>query len=138
MLRSIIGWVRIEDEPWHDTMSRMRERMNRASQQFYVVPWEFLYSKNQWQYAIHVSRCQDTSWVRSICNWHPGSIVDPFMDCIPWRGVGRHRTRWDDAIASFVRSHLDDSQHWTNVVGNRALPDLRQLSDAFVVYSNIS
>ena len=31
MLRSIVGWVRIPDEPWEITMRRMNERMEHAA-----------------------------------------------------------------------------------------------------------
>ena len=37
MLRNIIGWVRVDGEDWHDTMSRMKSRMARASLQFFVT-----------------------------------------------------------------------------------------------------
>ena len=36
MLRSIVGWVRISDEPWSDTMYRMKQRMHRAAAMHFV------------------------------------------------------------------------------------------------------
>ena len=66
MLRNIIGWVRVDGEDWHDTMSRMKSWMARASLQFLVTPWEFQFHKAQWSYAIHASRCSNTSWIDSV------------------------------------------------------------------------
>ena len=31
MLRSIVGWVRVDGEEWETTMRRMKQRMNDAS-----------------------------------------------------------------------------------------------------------
>ena len=36
MLRSIVRWVRISDEPWSDTMNRMNQRMDRAAAMHFV------------------------------------------------------------------------------------------------------
>ena len=98
---------------------------------------EFLPPRNQWIYALHVSRLPDNSWVCSICGWHPGSTVATCMEYDPWRSAGRPRIRWDDTIAFFVRSRSDDSQHTGDIIPESALPDFRQLSDAFAAYSNV-
>ena len=33
MLRSMVWWIRIQDESWHDTMSRMKSRVSKALHQ---------------------------------------------------------------------------------------------------------
>ena len=39
MLRSIVGWVRLESDTWHETMSRMKVRVNRAPVVFPIEDW---------------------------------------------------------------------------------------------------
>ena len=39
MLRRIVGWVRISDEPWATTMDRMNRRMQRAMKQWPIKIW---------------------------------------------------------------------------------------------------
>ena len=39
MLRKIVGWVRIDDESWQDTGSRMKQRLESALSQFYIEEW---------------------------------------------------------------------------------------------------
>ena len=36
MIRKIVGWVRVANEPWETTMRRMNQRMERALQQLDV------------------------------------------------------------------------------------------------------
>ena len=39
MLRSIVGWVRIPDEPWENTMRRMNQRMEHAAYLHPLPSW---------------------------------------------------------------------------------------------------
>jgi len=39
MLRNIVGWVRLDEEPWADTMRRMKGRVERALRQHDVRSW---------------------------------------------------------------------------------------------------
>ena len=39
MLRNIAGWVRIDYEPWDETMRRMRARLAAALRQHLVEDW---------------------------------------------------------------------------------------------------
>jgi len=39
MLRSIVGWVRLNGEDWCDTMRRMNHRLSVASELFPIPPW---------------------------------------------------------------------------------------------------
>ena len=44
MLRRIVGWRRIGDEPWRDTMTRMRERVSRAMDLHHIDDWNLSFS----------------------------------------------------------------------------------------------
>ena len=39
MFRSMVGWIRIQDETWHDTMSRMKTRVATALPQNLIETW---------------------------------------------------------------------------------------------------
>ena len=62
MLRCIVGWVRIDDEPWSDTMHRMRNRMDRAAKLYFVQPWSIRLLRSQWSFACHLSTLRFSSW----------------------------------------------------------------------------
>ena len=85
-----------DGEDWHDTMSRIKSRMARASLQFFVTPWECQFHKTQWSYAIHASRCSNTGWTDSVSRWDPPCVVDDSLSQVPKRNAGRPRVRWDD------------------------------------------
>ena len=111
MLRNMIRWMHVDSEDWHDTMSRMESRMARGSLQFFVTPWEFQFHKAQWSYAIHASRCSNTSWINSVSRWDPPRVVDDSLPQVPKRNAGRPRVRWDDRIAAFTALHIDSQHH---------------------------
>ena len=56
-------------------MRRMKQRMNDASRQFFIMPWELHLHKSQGYYALHVSHSQDISWVEVISRWHPPDVA---------------------------------------------------------------
>ena len=101
MLRSIVGWIRIADEPWRDTMRRMNERLQRAMRIHYVEPWEFQIFRRQWYYAHHVAINDQMVWPSLILNWQPNLVHDPYYTHMPHRTRGRPRTRWDDNLMNF-------------------------------------
>ena len=39
MLRSMLGWIRIQDETWHDTRSRMKTKVATALHQHPIETW---------------------------------------------------------------------------------------------------
>ena len=55
MLRTIIGWIRVEDELWHDTMHRMKQRMERTANMHFVQPWSIRILRHQWSFLDHAS-----------------------------------------------------------------------------------
>ena len=132
-----VGWVRVDGEEWETTIRRMKQRMNDASRQFFIMPWELQVFKSQWQYAIHVSHASEINWVEMISRWHPPATADLSLPQQPKRSVGRPRARWDDDITSFAASTFDDSLHWIDTLHYESRRDLLQLSDAFLGHCNI-
>ena len=51
MLRLIVGWVRTGEEPWADTMRRMRDRVARAMHIFPVEPWSTQFARRKYKMA---------------------------------------------------------------------------------------
>lgn len=54
MLRKIAGWVRIKNEPWEDTMRRMKDRVACALQQHLVMPWKKRIGQYLWKFILRV------------------------------------------------------------------------------------
>ena len=48
MLRRIVGWRRIPDEPWDITMKRMKDRVNDALEQWPIKPWSDRVTLSKW------------------------------------------------------------------------------------------
>ena len=133
MLRSIVGWVRVADEPWEDTMRRMRQRLERAMRIHYVEPWEVQILRRQWSYAQHVAHNDRTLWSSLVLNWQPHLQHDLLINKhFPYRAPGRPRTRWDDNLMSFCQQEFEHD-HWLQI---RSLTpaELHHLEDAYVVH----
>ena len=68
MLRSIVGWRRVDGEPWSDTMTRMNQRVASALQQHPVTAWDQQLLSGQYNFAATVTRSQ---WPSLVCKWDP-------------------------------------------------------------------
>ena len=101
MLRSIVGWVRISDEPWSDTMHRMKQRMDRAAAMHFVEPWSIRLLRNQWSFAHHLSTLDFSSWPSLTLHWIPNLVDDFSLPYIRFRSAGKPQTRWGDNLKSF-------------------------------------
>ena len=55
MLRSIVGWVRIPDEPWENTMRRMNQRMEHVAYLHPLPSWSNQYFTSQYRLANQFS-----------------------------------------------------------------------------------
>ena len=104
MLRKIIGWRRVPDEPWDITMRRMKLRMSSALDQWYIKPWSMRINLSRWSHACRVKAVEPERWVSLACKWKPDSTFDLWHDCVPYRSVGRPVLKWDDSLASFSKS----------------------------------
>ena len=77
MLRSIVGWVRVNGEDWSETMRRMSHRLSVALELFPIPPWTEQLAKRQ--FSI---RCQDSigailvinCWTLDLHNWLAGEL----------------------------------------------------------------
>ena len=96
MLRSMIGWRRFTDEPWEETMRRMKRRMADALHHYPLSSWSERFHRNRWRYAIHVVNNEKNRLPFWIAQWVP--LLDPISIYMPYRGPGRPRLRWDDQL----------------------------------------
>ena len=113
MIRRIIGWRRISDENWKSTMSRMKIRMENARIQYDYEDWSVKYAKNIWNYAIHLSKMNNSHWGRLLTLDCQTQKFDPFSPYIPYRPPGRPRLRWDDHLRAFFDRIFPHSDlHW--------------------------
>ena len=71
MLRSIVGWVRIEGEDWRDTMHRMKLRLQHALAMHPLRPWTQQLFTRQYRFASKISR-RDDAWPWAVVTWIPG------------------------------------------------------------------
>ena len=62
MLRSMVGWIRIQDETWHDTMSRMKTRVATALRQHPIETWTTRLAKCQHSFACRVAQTNVVGW----------------------------------------------------------------------------
>ena len=84
------------DEPWADTMRRMRDRVARAMSIFPIEAWSAQLARRKFKMAGRfMARSQD--WPSIIVLWDPKS-TNP-MAC---RSRGRPQRRWDDYFHEFT------------------------------------
>jgi len=100
MLRRVVGWVRIQDEDWSETMSRMKSRVESALRVYPVEAWSAQFLRKQFRMVCRLSR-RDGEWAMRVSRWKPA-----LMYCDARRNSGRPAVRWDDRLNEFVRSHL--------------------------------
>ena len=67
MLRSIVGWVRVNGEDWSETMRWMNHRLSVALELFPFPPWTEQLAKRQFQFAAKIA--SEQSWSSTVGNW---------------------------------------------------------------------
>ena len=77
MLRKIVGWIRIKDEEWEETMRRMKHRVDRALQQYPFIPWRRRIAKYLWKVVLRVKTLLNESWINEASDWDPNECDDP-------------------------------------------------------------
>ena len=82
MLRLVVGWRRLPDESWSDTMRNMRNRVRRAITSSSTSSWDHAVLKQQLHYVSHVIYGK-AEWPQLISRWCSDGI----------RNVGRPRLR---------------------------------------------
>ena len=132
MLRNIAGWVRLDGEPWDETMRRMRARLAAALRQHPVGGWTESLCQRRWDHAWHVAHRPSCWPMRTAC-WHPGAFRDPAAVVMPCRSRGRPLTRWDDTLSSFSRHALRGAS-WQEAAAQRTHAEWSVLRDDYVQY----
>ena len=100
-MRTIVGWVRVENELWEVTMRRMKHRVNQALHQYPVVWWTRRLATYLWKFAVRVKKPPPDCWINQSCGWEPNLIEDAACEYSPYRDVGRPRLKWDDILNRF-------------------------------------
>ena len=118
MLRSMVGWTRLQDESWHDTMSRMKIRVAKALHQHPIETWTRRLARCQHSFASRVA--QTNGWVTRVVTWNPESNWRDNFSLAPKRRQGRPLTRWDDKLRSFCKLKFPDTQCWMYVAASSA------------------
>ena len=62
MMRKVVGWVRIPDEPWEQTMRRMGTRVNNAVVQSKMKTWSMRLLETQWKFVARLKQLPLISW----------------------------------------------------------------------------
>ena len=130
MLRNIAGWVRVEDEPWDETMRRMRARLAAALRQHLVEDWSRGVCQRRWDQAWHIAH-NPTSWPSRTTAWNPATFFDPAAVTMPCRGRGRPLTRWDDTLFTFSTQGLQQ-ESWLQAATGYTLVGWRYHRDGYV------
>ena len=113
MVRKIVGWVRLPEEPWENTMRRMGTRVNRVVGQSKMREWSTRLLDTQWKFVGRLKMLPTTSWPSRAAFWQPLEIDDLSCDFVPHRTRGRPYTRWDDRVTNFSWEQF--GQTWQDV-----------------------
>ena len=70
VLRSIVGWVRLTDEPWDITMRRTNQRMEQAASLHPLPSSSSQYFVNQYRLAVKIAS-NPFPWVATDIAWMP-------------------------------------------------------------------
>ena len=120
MIRNIVGWVRLPDDTWKDTMSRMAVRVQRACRYWLVPAWSVLAIQRKWDWACRIHSMDMSRWPKILAGWdikscHPGAT----------RGRGRPKTRWHDDLNAFCLMLGLSGWHSLEYTGQQYLDSLR-------------
>ena len=113
----------------------MRSRLDHASRLHFVAPWELQLKRNQWGYAQHLANFIDDSWQKLLVQWEPMLVLDQNLEFVAHRNRGRPRTRWDSDLIKFA-DHIWDSDNWLVSITNSSTQYLKDLEDAYVVFTS--
>ena len=100
MFRSAAGWVRVANEDWHSTMSRMKHRLQRYT--YTLWPCGHLVSR---QYNFGFQTLRIRNWAAAVVkgcpesNWQATSTWSPANE-------------GDDRLRSFAASHFPAVNTW--------------------------
>ena len=122
MLRAFVGWTRLQDEEWRDTMSRMKQRVKAAKELSSMRDWSAELSKRKWRWAGEIAKLDESRWPRKLVEWSPNQVQQQTWSPVK-RKVGRPRTRWEDPLNAYSKTkgyrdwlHFAQSapEHWNS------------------------
>jgi len=128
MLRKIVGWIRIQNEPWDVTMRRMKLRVARALGSRAIMPWKKRLAKYLWKFILRIKTARSESWIKLASEWEPNECDDAFNEYLAHRDRGRPNLRWDDVVNRFCRLHFHES--WQKL----SVGVLESSTDQFIVF----
>ena len=99
MLRSIVGWYRVEGEAWSDIMRRMKSRVQSALPQWPVPPWSEVYRSTQHSFGSRIVK--QNAWPLFAASWDPTRHNN--FATQPKRKPGRPPKRWPPQLAMPVQ-----------------------------------
>ena len=102
MLRRIVGCLRVDDEPWNETMTRMNLRLEHGQALYYYQPWSMIFARSQWRYVLHIIDAYPLLWTCIMCKYNYNLPYDPESDYLLHTTAGHSRQRCDDNIHAFV------------------------------------
>ena len=117
MLRSVVGWIRLPDDEWADTMRRVNRRVERALKNFPVKQWTQQFADRQYNLATRFAREEDT-WTTQSIRWDPLQQQDPHYIQVPHRTRGRPRRKWDDFLQQYTNENFMDEM-WIDAASSR-------------------
>ena len=94
MMRRIVGWVRHDEEDWHVTGHRMKERLNSAWDSTRVAVWSQARGKQRRRLLEKVAN-QPAGIVCRVYHW---SIRPTVPGQVAYRRPGRPACRWTDGV----------------------------------------
>ena len=96
MFRNIVGWVRNCDEPWDETMRRIRSKIEIALRKYPIEDWSTQLFLRQFRLAHRVGNRID-SWSARVCKWYPPTST-------PGAKIsqGRPAERWGDYLRRYA------------------------------------
>ena len=116
MFRAIVGWTRHGQEPWEDTMRRMRQKVDRALCLHPVPIWSAQLYRRQFRMACRFSS-QGLDWPMRVSQWQP-----LLTDASAYRCRGRPAVRCEDRLNLFAHSQLG-AQTWQLASQSRNFPE---------------
>ena len=133
MLRRIVDWRRLDEEPWRDTMHKMSERLAAGERLYTCQPWSQAFARAQWRLIGHLVRAPPMLWARAVCKLNYRPVHDPVSAHRPFRTRGRPHMRWDDHVKYFCveKFPLAEGRHWSDLLTRE---NVDSLEDAFIEF----
>ena len=105
ILRLIVGWNRLEDEPWKTTMQRMKIKVSNALHSYFVESWDKVILERKWSWANRILCMNDSRWARRISYYDALKTMQDGQILPNKRKRGRPRMKWEDDLNTYTYYH---------------------------------